>query len=346
MISLGIIGCGQWGMNHVRIFSSIPEARVARCCDVRAERLAEVQQRYPTVHVSRQVDAVLSDPAISAVIIASPTETHYAVTKAALEQGKDVLCEKPLTTSAAQCEELIRLAEHHHRILMVGHVFVFNPAVRKLAEYVSSGALGRLYYLSARRTNLGPIRTDVDAVWDLVSHDLSIFDYLLGGKLPVRVSASGGAFLDAARADVAFISLEYPAHVVAHAHVSWLDPQKRRELTVVGSEKMAIFNDVALEAPLWLYDKGVAAAPPSYATYEQFRALPWERDSIVPHIPRAEPLLNEARHFLQCLEQRQPPQTDGHNALRVLRILESVSRSMAQDGTPIDVPRPATSEAT
>ena len=338
MITVAVVGCGQWGMNHIRNLSALPEVSVKWCCDVSTERLQMMQQQYPGILVTPHLEVLLNEPSIDGVIVATPTATHYAVVKAALEQGKDVLCEKPMTRSVAECEDLIRLAAQRQHLLMVGHVFVFNPAIQKLYTYISSGTLGRLYYLSARRTNLGPIRSDVDAVWDLASHDLSIFDYLLDGRLPVRISASGGAFLSPQRADVAFISLEYPQHIVAHIHVSWLDPQKRREITVVGSDKMAIFNDVALEAPLWLYDKGVRTMEPSlYTTYEQFRALPWERDSIVPHLPKIEPLFSEVSHFVECIQQRRPPRTDGQSGLRVIRTLEALSASMRSNGAPVIV---------
>lgn len=346
MVNLGVLGCGQWGLNHVRVFSSLPKARVVVACDPNEERLQIVRQLYPHVTVTTDVGRVLQDESVQAVVVASPSATHVQVAKEALQCGKDVLCEKPLTTSVADGEELVQLARSSGRLLMVGHVFVFNPAVRKLQEFVTGGVLGRLYYLNARRTNLGPIRTDVDATWDLASHDLSIFDYLLGGAMPVRVSATGGAFLNPERVDVGFVSLVYPGHIVASIQVSWLDPQKRREITVVGAEKMAIFNDVAPEAPLWLYDKGASLSPSPYTSFEQFRALPWERDTTAPHIPLVEPLREQAVHFLQCLEDRRTPQTDGENGLRIVRILEAISRSMAQGGqlvwlqSPSHVPTP------
>jgi len=333
-IDIAIIGCGQWGMNHVRNFSTLAGARVRYGCDAQPAHLETIRRAYPSVQTTTDVQAIWNDPTVQAVVIATPTVTHYPLAKAALEHDKDVLCEKPLTTSVAHCEELVRLADQRRRLLMVGHVFLFNPAVLKLFEYATQGSLGRLYYLSARRTNLGPIRADIDAVWDLASHDLSIFDYLLGGALPLRVSASGGAFLDAQRADVGFISLEYPDRVVANIQVSWLDPQKRREITVVGSEKMAIFNDVSFEAPLWLYDKGAQISYEPYESFEKFRVLSWERDATVPQLPRVEPLANEAAHFLRCVSERQTPQADGRNGLRIVRILEAISRSMAKGGAP------------
>ncbi len=334
MIRLGVVGCGQWGMNHLRVFSSLPGVTLAVGCDHDPERLKRVQRLYPHVAVTTNLTELWKDASLQAVVVATPSATHYAIAKSALESGKDVLCEKPLTTSLAHAEELVRLAQRHQRILMVGHVFVFNPAVQKLYEYVKQGTLGTLYYLSARRTNLGPIRSDVDVIWDLASHDLSMFDYLLDGTAPRSLSASGGAFLASARADVAFISLEYPNHVVANVQVSWLDPQKRRELTVVGSEKMAIFNDVSLDAPLWVYDKG-ASLVQDYETYEQFRIQSWDRDATVPHFSRVEPLLNEAMHFVECVEHRQTPRTDGQNGLRIVRILEAIARSMGQGGAPV-----------
>ncbi len=334
-IPIAIIGCGQWGMNHVRNFSAADQARVTWCCDASPERLAAIRRQYPNVRTTHELSDVLNDSEVQAVVVATPTGTHFSVVKAALERGKHVLCEKPLTTRSAECETLIRLAAEQKRLLMVGHVFLFNAAVRKLREYLQEGKLGRLYYLSARRTNLGPIRSDADSLWDLASHDISIFDYLLDGAAPVRVSAFGGAFLNAKRADVAFVSMEYPNNIVANIQVSWLDPQKRREITVVGAQKMAIFNDMSMDAPLWLYDKGAELKHEPYESFERFRVLSWDRDATVPKIPPVEPLGSETRHFLECIAEGKRPLTDGENGLRVIRVLEAASRSMEQGGAPV-----------
>ena len=336
-IRVAIIGCGQWGMNHLRNFSALSEAEVVAVCDTRGQRLQMIHEQYPNVQETAELHEVLNDSSIQAVVVATPTAGHYEVVKAALEAGKDVLCEKPLTTTSSESEQLIQLAEANQRILMVGHVFVFNNAVQKLRSYIDENALGGIYYFSARRTNLGPIRSDVDALWDLATHDLSIFDYLLKGQMPVQVSGCAGAFLSKERGDVAFASLKYPNNVVANVQVSWLDPQKRRELTVVGSEKMAIFNDVSFEAPLWVYDKGAKVEEPEYESFEQFRVLSWSRDATVPNIPPSEPLKNEALHFLECVEKRQTPITDGRNGWRIVRVLEAISESMKQNGTPISL---------
>ncbi len=335
-IRVAIIGCGQWGMNHVRNFIADPNAEVVACCDPRQERLESIAEQYPQVgYVTPDMSKVFSDKTIQACVIAVPSQMHTQIIEEALNQGKDVLCEKPLTTDSASCERVMRLAEQKERILMVGHVFVFNGAVQRLKKDIDQGDLGALHYFSARRTNLGPVRPDVDALWDLAPHDLSIFDYLLNGQLPEHVSAYAGAFLDKDKADVVFVTLGYPNNVVANIQVSWLDPQKRREITVVGSKQMAIFNDMSFDAPLWLYDKGLEMEHKPYESFEKFRILSWDRDARVPKIPPQEPLKVETAHFLECVKNRQTPITDGRNALRIIQVLEAISESMKLQGKPI-----------
>lgn len=336
-VGVAVIGCGQWGMNHVRNFMADANAEVIACCDATQERLQALEKQYPQIeYVTPDLEKVLSDQRIQACVVAVPSGVHETVVRACLENGKDVLCEKPLTLDSKSCEELALLADQQQRLLMVGHVFVFNAAVQRLKEDIDQGSLGNLHYLSARRTNLGPVRNDVDALWDLAPHDISIFDYLMNGRMPQHVSAYGGKFLNQDRSDVVFVTLAYPNNVVANIQVSWLDPQKRREITVVGSQQMAIFNDMSFDAPLWIYDKGMQVSQEPYESFEKFRVLSWDRDARVPKIPPQEPLKRETAHFLECVTTRQKPLTDGANALRVIRILEAITESMQQNGKPID----------
>ena len=255
-LGVAIIGCGYWGMNYVRIFNELTDARVLAVCDQSAERLNEVARRFPGLYLTTQIDDAVSQPDVEAVVVCTEASTHFNVTRRLLMAGKHVLVEKPLTTIAADSEKLIDLAESNSAILMVGHTFIFNAGVRKVKEYVQEDS-GRVYYLYARRTNLGPIRRDVNALWDLAPHDIAIFNYLLDGT-PQWVSAVGGKVLGNCRDDVGFISLGYPDNVLAHVHVSWADPDKARDVVVVKSDKRIVFNDLNGIEQVRVFEKGVS----------------------------------------------------------------------------------------
>src|SRR5579864_4819331 len=241
-LRIAVIGCGYWGMNYVRIFNELLESRLVAVCDERSERLLEIGWRFPGVQVSTQVDDIASRPDVDAVVVCTEATTHHEVTRRILSAGKHVLVEKPLTTTAADAQDLITLAEAKSAVLMVGHTFVFNAGIQRVKEFVQMGE-GRVYYLYARRTNLGPIRHDVNALWDLAPHDVAIFNYLLDSS-PEWVSAVGGKVLRNCRHDVGFISLGYPGNIIAHVHVSWADPDKAREVVIVKSNKRVVFNDL------------------------------------------------------------------------------------------------------
>ncbi|MBI5365460.1 MAG: Gfo/Idh/MocA family oxidoreductase [Planctomycetes bacterium] len=335
-VEVAVIGCGQWGANHVRVLSEIREARVALCVDADAKRLAAVTQRYPGVRTTAKVDDLCADKTVQAVVVATPSASHHAVVKACLEAGKDVLCEKPLTVTAAQSRELVDLAEKAGRILMVGHVFVFNQGIQKLRELISTGVLGEVYYLHAARTNLGPIRTDVNVAYDLATHDISIFNHLLGAG-PSEVSARGQVYLSPAVEDVAFISLAYPGRALAHVHVSWLDPRKVREITVVGDRKMAVWNDMDAIEPIRIYDKGVVTKT-YYETYGEFHYALRDGDIVIPKIALHEPLKAQDSHFVSCVAARSAPISSGRDGWRVVQALEAIQQSMRQGGAPIKLP--------
>jgi predicted dehydrogenase len=242
-VRVGVIGFGQWGPNHVRNFSMMENCEVARVCDASEARLKAAQKLFRGVQVTKDAAAIIGATDLDAVIVATPTGTHHALVKAALEAGKDVLCEKPLARTSAECRELMELAAAKGRILMVGHVFLYNSGVLHLKVDLDRGELGRIYYMDAVRTNLGPVRSDVGAIFDLASHDISIFNFLLG-TLPVEVSATGNSVLQKGVEDVGFLTLYYPSGIVCHAHASWLNPRKVRQLTVVGDHKMAVWDDM------------------------------------------------------------------------------------------------------
>jgi predicted dehydrogenase len=254
--------------------------------------------------------------------------------KAALEAGKHVLVEKPIATDSAQGAELVELAEKAGRVLMVGHLFLFNAGVRKVKQYLESGTLGRVYYVSMVRTNLGPIRMDVNAAWDLASHDVSIANYWLGAE-PATVSAVGGAWINGGIEDAVFATLRYPNQVLVNLHVSWLNPRKSRDITVVGERKMITLDDMNLTEPLRVYDKFVTddrTAAPFVDNFASFRASVREGDVTIPKVALGEPLRTECDHFIECVAQNKPPLTDGRMGNAVVRVLEALTRSVANAG--------------
>src|SRR6266853_2517177 len=334
-LGVAVIGCGYWGMNYVRIFNELTESRVVAVCDQRADRLKEAARRFPGVYLTTQVDDAASQPGVDAVVVCTEATTHFNVTRRLLMAGKHVLVEKPLTTVAADSEKLIDLAESNSAILMVGHTFIFNAGVRKVKEYVQAEG-GRVYYLYARRTNLGPIRRDVNALWDLAPHDIAIFNYLLGST-PQWVSAVGGKVLGNCRDDVGFISLGYPDNVLAHVHVSWADPDKAREVVVVKSDKRIVFNDLNGIEQVRVFEKGVSTVEQEPLNYGEFRFEIRDGDIISPRIEPVEPLKNQCRHFLECVRTGKRPVSSGVEGRDVVRVLEAVNRSIESKGLQVEV---------
>ena len=334
MIGVAVIGAGHWGPNLIRNFHNKHTSVVHYVVDRDDARIAQVLDRFPDVHVGKDAAVAFADERVDAVVIATPTTTHYELAKEALLRGKHVLVEKPITAETSQGRELCELAEKANRILMVGHVFIYNPAIVEVKRYIDDGALGRLYYISMVRTNLGPIRMDVNASWDLAAHDVSIANYWLGGP-PVAVSAYGGAWINAGLEDAAFITLRYPGDVLVNMQVSWLNPRKARDITVVGDRRMMTVDDMNLGEPLRIYDKGVTEERihPAFAdTFASFRASVREGDITIPRVSLGEPLRAECDHFIECVAKEAPPATDGWAGLRVVTTLEAIDRSMAAHG--------------
>ncbi len=331
-----MIGCGRWGPNHIRNFSSLPGARVVAAVDPSPEQRARARGIVQGLAVFSDARQVLRDPSVDAVVIATPTATHYALVKAALQAGKHVLCEKPLCENARQARELAALAKKRKLILMVGHVFLFNGGIVKLKELVDAGELGKLHYLSAVRTNLGPIRSDVNAAYDLAAHDISVFNWLLG-KPPRRVSATGGAYLQKGVEDVSFLTLEYPGGVLANVHASWLNPKKVRQAIVVGSKKMASWDDLELSMPVTVYDKGAKPAQtyPDYGTF--LRLSLWEGDVHQPKISLEEPLKAQDGAFLKAVLGGKLDRSGGDFAVGVVAALEAAAKSMRSGGRPVSL---------
>jgi len=329
-IVINCIGLGHWGPNLVRAIASNPAASVGTVCDLDENRLALVRRNIPSVQqTSSDSLATITDPAAQAVVIATPTKTHYALVKAALEAGKHVLVEKPLTLDVGESEELTALARRQGRILAVGHVFLFNNGVQAVADLIRSGELGGINYIFATRTNLGPIRTDCNALWDLASHDLSIINHWLAAN-PEKVTARGQAFLNPPIEDVVVANFTYPGGVLACIHASWLNPSKVRQITVVGQKKMAIFDDMNVDAPVRLFSKSVDVQGPSQYvdTFGSFRLNIRQGDVVIPRIAGGEPVANQMAHFIDCMINHKTPVNDAEIALQVVRQLAAAQESM------------------
>ncbi len=326
MLRIGLIGVGQWGPNIARSFELTGRASIRWVCDLAVEKGRRVAERLPGARATGDVAEVLADDEVQAVAISTPVSSHFELTRRALEAGKHVLVEKPITPTSGEARELIRLAAARGCRLMVGHVFEYNASVQALRELVGGGELGEIHYLSFERTNLGPVRTDVNALWDLASHDVSIMSFFFG-QAPLDVTARGQAFLNANIEDTVFATFTLPGNVLAHVNVSWLNPHKVRRITVVGSKKMAVWDDLDLQRPIQIFDRHVEL--PEYAdTFFEFKTTVVDGGIYIPSVKLNQPLQAECAHFIDCIEQQREPQSDGRNGLRVVLALEVATRSM------------------
>ncbi len=340
MIHVGVIGCGHWGPNHIRIFSHSPNSQVLMCADLNQERLKSIKTLFPHIQTTTDYKEILKNPQIMAVCISSPTNTHFALTQEALEHDKHVLCEKPLALTSQECQKLKDLAMQKKKILMVGHVFVFNLGIVKLKEYIQSGELGRIYYAHSERTNLGPFRYDVNALWDLAPHDISIFNYLFD-HCPQSVSARGQKCLGTSQEDLAFSTLEYPNDILVNVHVSWLDPKKVRQITIVGDKKMVIWDDLDNIGPIKLYDKHVEKTAVFYETYGEFQLLSKEGSITIPNVGFNEPLKIQDQYFLNCIvTNKESDLADAQKGLEVVKTLCAIQESINKRGVPIAIENP------
>jgi predicted dehydrogenase len=332
MINVAVIGAGYWGINHVRTFNALTSCNLASVADLSQDNLERVKGISSSVHTTDDYTQILNDKAIDAVVIATDAGSHFTLASEAIKAGKHVLVEKPLALTAAEGESLINQADSSGRTLMVGHILLYHPAVARLKEYVSSGELGDVYYISTQRVNLGVVRATENALWSLGPHDISIMLYLTGEE-PQEVSASGRCYVQKDIEDVVFFWLRFPGAVMGHGHVSWLDPHKIRKLTVVGSQKMAVFDDVSSTEKIRVYDKGVTGGPASYGSYGESISVR-HGDVHVPYIKMVEPLRAECQHFVECVEKGTRPLTDGRDGLRVLKVLEAAQQSLRGGGVP------------
>lgn len=340
MTNVAVVGCGSWGPNHIRNFRSLPGARVVAAVDVDRACLDRIAAMFPDVRTEQDHHKVLDDSKVDAVIIATPTHTHYQLVKEALMADKHVLCEKPLCETSVQARELVDLAHQRKLLLMVGHVFLFNPGIVKVKELIDTSSFGTMQYLSATRTNLGPIRSDVNAAYDLATHDISIFNWLMDNE-PQVVSCTGAAFLQPGIEDVVCISLRYPNNAMGIIQTSWLDPKKVRQMTVVGTKQMITWDDLQTAAPVSVYDKGAIVGPVPSGYGEHLRISMWDGDVRLPKVSVAEPLMVQSQYFLGCIEEGSCNRSNGHFSTGVVKVLEACAESIAKGGLPIQIQKTA-----
>ena len=329
MTTVAIIGHGYWGPNLLRNYTDVPGVSVKWVCDPRPEALDKVRRRNPSQATTESYDEVLADAAVDAVVIATPISTHFALAKGALEAGKHVFVEKPMTSSTADAEELVELAHRTGLTLMVGHTFVFSPPVRKLGDLIHRGKLGDIHFITSSRVNLGLHQKDVSVVWDLATHDLSILYYWLG-EAAESVYVTGRGCIVPGIPDVAFVNLRFPSGVIANIDIAWLSPVKLRRTVIVGSQRMALYDDTESVEKVKVFDHGVDYKDPE--TFGEFHLSYRTGDIVAPKLDTVEPLFAEASHFIECVTKGKRPITDGVAGLRVVASLEAAERSLRNHG--------------
>jgi predicted dehydrogenase len=322
-IRVGVVGLGYWGPNLGRNFDMIAGCQLAWCCDAAEQARAQAAAQFPAARITADLTELLADPALDAIVVATPVPSHGEVACRVLEAGKHCFVEKPLAQSVADAERAVDAARTAERILMVGHLLEYHPGLERLKQLVDSGELGeRIYYIYGNRLNLGKLRADENALWSLGAHDISVVLWLAGEE-PSEVTARGQSYVRNGVEDVVFCFMRFPAGLSAHLHLSWLDPHKERRFTVVGSRRMATFDDMAAEGKLTVYDKGFDEGARGYGEY-----ITRSGDMFSPHVPNVEPLRIECEHFIDCIREGRQPRSDGSSGLRVVRLLERLQKSL------------------
>ncbi len=332
---VGVVGVGYWGINHVRTFAQLPQAVVTHVCDENSSARQRALAFAPAARATGEFEEVLADHEVDAVVLATPAATHAELAIAALEAGKHVLVEKPLALRLADAVRVSNAARASGLVAMVGHLMVYHPAVQRLKELLATGELGDLYYLYASRVNLGRLRRDENALWSFAPHDLSMIDFLLA-EWPASVVAVGQSYLQPGIEDVVFLTVRFPSGALANIHLSWLDPHKERRLTLVGSRKMAVFDDVASEK-LRIYDKGYDR-PPAFTQFGEYLAIR-HGDIHIPHLTMREPLAVQCGHFIECIGSGSTPMTSLSDAVSMIAVLEAAQQSLETGGSVVSVAR-------
>lgn len=332
-VNIGVVGLGYWGPNLARNFGSLPECRLAALCDLSEERLAHMKKLYPDATGYTSFQKMLENDSIDAIVVATPVRQHYPLVKASLLAGKHVLVEKPMASSAAECEELIALAKKKGLTLMVGHTFLYSEPVRMISEIVRRGDIGTLQYINCQRLNLGLFQKDINVAWDLAPHDLSIILHIFGEN-PETVNCQGNAHITPGIEDVTNMSLMFSNNRFATVQSSWLEPRKVRQMTFVGSRRMIVYDDLEPREKIRIYDVRVER-PPFYDTFAEFHYSYHYGDSYIPHVQQEEPLRRMTQHFLECIETGAEPISAGQQGLELVRILEASSQSLQAQGSPV-----------
>lgn len=335
MVNIGVIGYGYWGPNLVRNFAETKDSKVTYVCDKKPDRLKLVQSRFPSTTVTQDFQELIHSPQVDAVVISTPVSTHFDLAVQALRAGKHVLVEKPMTSTVEEGEKLIEEAAKANRTLMVDHTFIYTPAVIKIKELVTSGVLGQLLYYDSVRVNLGLFQHDVNVLWDLAVHDLSIMDFILGEQ-PEVISATGVAHLHGQPADVAYITCYLANNLIAHFHVNWMAPVKVRRTLIGGDKQMIVYDDLEPSEKIKVYDKGVSLSEGAEGVYQMLVSYR-SGDMWAPHLATTEALKSEAAHFIDCISDAKQPQTDGEMGLRIVKVLEAADQSMANHGQPVQL---------
>jgi predicted dehydrogenase len=334
-IKVGVVGCGYWGPNLVRNFRSLPDCNLAMMSDLSEQRLAHLKTLYPEVEGVTDFHHLLNGSGLDAIVVATAVKTHFPLAKASLTAGKHTFIEKPMAMSSAECDELVDIARRKGVVLMVGHTFLYSPAVKKIKEIVENGDIGEIRYICARRLNLGLFQKDINVAWDLAPHDISIALYIMG-EMPTMVNCRGSAHVTPGIEDVTSMCLTFPKQRTAMIHSSWLDPRKVREMTIVGSRRMVVYDDVTPLEKIRIFDARVER-PPHYDTFAEFHYAYHYGDMYAPYIKQEEPLKVECQHFLDCIREGNKPLTDGQQGLDLVRILEASSESLKRNGAPISL---------
>ena len=329
MLRVGVIGCGYWGPNLIRNFSQINRTNVLRIADLDTKRLDRMKNLYPEVQTTTDYKDIINDADIDIVAVATPVNSHFRLASEALAARKHVFVEKPMTATVEESEKLIAISEENKCKLMVGHTFLYTAAVKKMKEIVDSGELGDIYYINSQRLNLGLFQQDINVIWDLAPHDISIINYILDME-PSEVTATGASHINHAIEDVATVSLQYKNNIIAFVQCSWLDPDKVRKITVVGSKKMMVYDDIQPTEKIRIYDKAVEA-PEHYDTYAEFHYSYKYGDILIPKLDGGEPLRTELIHFVDCIENDMVPLSDGYNGLGVVKVLEKSNKFFKKD---------------
>jgi len=332
-ISVGVIGCGYWGPLLVRNFKGLPNCSLKAVCDVNTARLSHLRGLYPELEAVTDHERLLNGLDLDAVVIATPVKFHYSLAKASLLSGKHTFIEKPMAASSAECEELIDIAERKGLVLMIDHTFLYSSPVRKIVEIVEAGDIGDIRYINSRRLNLGLYQKDINVVWDLAPHDISIILHILG-EFPLAVNCQGNAHVTPRVEDVTNMSLMFRHKRFATIQSSWLEPRKVREMTIVGTRRMIVYNDLKTREKIRIYDVRVER-PPHYDTFAEFQYSYHYGDSYIPHIQQEEPLKVVCQHFVECIEGKTSPLTSGREGLELVRILEAASVSLKANGAPV-----------